>query len=471
MSRAPGRIKRGPIAADVIGRNFTQVFNAAIRDRRLSRRARGLLFELLSHRNGYGVSVPALVAAGPEGREAIRSALTELERYGYLHRAQERDPKTGRLGEAVYEVTDMPEGLTLEAAAPWSGRDGEDPAPDPAPQENCMSDPSTGFRATGFRGTAGPSLKKTNHKKTSKEEKQDQLAPSARSAPDARRATAGSSAREDSSGCAATDDSGPVPGSEEGPVPGRGAAEAVPRPRKVTGSGTGARKASPFTPEVRQRIYATEALLPADLRAALAATFPYGHLPNVNRVLTAQALESRSPEQLGERAARRWISYGYERDHYDGCLRSPLGVVEELLRPTPYCPDAECEDGVNLHTGDPCKLCEARTEQRRTDRRAGRPVPAHRPPRLYRDREQCEVCDRPFPGNAPADRVCGGCRTELARATALLTDGPGPEREPVTEPPAPVPGQAVPPNREFRRYREQQAQARRAALQSPTSPF
>ncbi|MCX5441239.1 hypothetical protein [Streptomyces sp. NBC_00063] len=46
-----GLIQRGPMAVDVIGSHYTTVFNEAVRDRRLSRRARGLLVELLSHRD------------------------------------------------------------------------------------------------------------------------------------------------------------------------------------------------------------------------------------------------------------------------------------------------------------------------------------------------------------------------------------------------------------------------------------
>ncbi|WP_394810715.1 hypothetical protein, partial [Streptomyces griseus] len=135
-------------------------------------------------------------------------------------------------------------------------------------------------------------------------------APAARSAGDARRASAGSSAHEELGGSAATTETGPVAADVEGPA-GR-------KPKAGT-------KPSPFSAEVRERIYATERLLPEGLRLALAELLPHGHLPNVNR--------------RGERAARRWISYGYERDFHDGLLRKPLGVVEELLRPTPYCPD------------------------------------------------------------------------------------------------------------------------------------
>jgi hypothetical protein len=98
-----GRIERGYMAAD----HFTQVSNELARDKRLSRKARGLFLEIASHRDGYGLTVESLVRSGPEGRDAVMTGLQELERYGYLERHQERDER-GRLGPAVYRITDSP---------------------------------------------------------------------------------------------------------------------------------------------------------------------------------------------------------------------------------------------------------------------------------------------------------------------------------------------------------------------------
>ncbi|WP_053634502.1 MULTISPECIES: hypothetical protein [unclassified Streptomyces] len=167
-----GLIRRGPMAADVIGRNFMTVFNAAVRDRRLSRRARGLLVEILSHRDGFGISEASLLANGPEGRDAIRTALRELEQYGYLHRRQERDEK-GRMGESVFEVTDMPDGLLIGAAAPWEtprepqeeNRRSEPSTENPSTEEatqNRRSEPLTDFPSTAEPSTGDPLHKKTN---------------------------------------------------------------------------------------------------------------------------------------------------------------------------------------------------------------------------------------------------------------------------------------------------------------------
>ncbi|MFI6874911.1 hypothetical protein ACIBL6_15875 [Streptomyces sp. NPDC050400] len=112
-----GLIQRGPMAADVVGAHYTTVFNQAVRDRRLSRRARGLLVELLSHREGYGISLEMLLAGGPEKRDALRAGLRELEQHGYLLRHRVR-AAGGRLGETRYVITDMPDGVSMSAPPP-----------------------------------------------------------------------------------------------------------------------------------------------------------------------------------------------------------------------------------------------------------------------------------------------------------------------------------------------------------------
>ncbi|MGW4559060.1 hypothetical protein ACWEOV_36275 [Streptomyces sp. NPDC004365] len=65
-----------------------------------------------------------LVAVGPDGREAVRAGLKELERYGYLVR--ERLRRANRtLGEVVYSITDRPATLgvaLLEAPSTLDGR-------------------------------------------------------------------------------------------------------------------------------------------------------------------------------------------------------------------------------------------------------------------------------------------------------------------------------------------------------------
>lgn len=84
---------------------FTQIPNAWVRDERLSRKARGVLTEIMSHRVGWHVSVNGLMKAGPEGRDAIKSALIELKDAGYLKVSQTRGDG-GRWNEVEYELND-----------------------------------------------------------------------------------------------------------------------------------------------------------------------------------------------------------------------------------------------------------------------------------------------------------------------------------------------------------------------------
>jgi hypothetical protein len=167
-----GRIERGPMAADVLQENFTQIFNLALRDKRLSRRARGLLAEILSHRDGYGVSMAALLANGPEGKDALTVALKELERYGYLHRERERN-ELGHLGDTIFKITDMPNGLLLGAEAPWetpeeppakkhrSAPKSENP-PQVDETQKPRSEPKADFPAQAKPAQADPPHKKNN---------------------------------------------------------------------------------------------------------------------------------------------------------------------------------------------------------------------------------------------------------------------------------------------------------------------
>lgn len=85
-------------------RDFVQLPNSWMRDKRLSRRARGLLAELMTHEPGWKTSMEQLVAGGPEGRDAIRAAIKELEETGYLRR--ERTKSRGRFDGYDYILCD-----------------------------------------------------------------------------------------------------------------------------------------------------------------------------------------------------------------------------------------------------------------------------------------------------------------------------------------------------------------------------
>lgn len=77
--------------------HFTQIPNEYLRDERISLRARGLLALIFSHSIGWQLTIETLAEHGPEGRDAIRTAVKELEAVGYLRRERQRS-EDGTLG-------------------------------------------------------------------------------------------------------------------------------------------------------------------------------------------------------------------------------------------------------------------------------------------------------------------------------------------------------------------------------------
>lgn len=111
------RIRRGFVQATD---HFTIIPNAWVRDASLSRRARGLLAELLSHQEGWKVSTESLWRAGTEGRDAVRKAVQELEDAGYLRR-EARIGESNKFDGLDYVLTDPDDVSAGETADGLSG--------------------------------------------------------------------------------------------------------------------------------------------------------------------------------------------------------------------------------------------------------------------------------------------------------------------------------------------------------------
>lgn len=87
---------------------FAQIANAAMRDPRLSLKAKGLLALMLTFRAGWKYHISHLQGLSTDGREAHQSAMKELEAVGYVTRQPARDPETGKLSGWDFLVTDQP---------------------------------------------------------------------------------------------------------------------------------------------------------------------------------------------------------------------------------------------------------------------------------------------------------------------------------------------------------------------------
>lgn len=91
---------------------WTVLSNDVIRDSALSYRARGVLASILSRPDNWRTTAEALTREGREGREAIRTALTELESAGYLRRERVRHADgTIRTVTTVYDRPDTGDGF------------------------------------------------------------------------------------------------------------------------------------------------------------------------------------------------------------------------------------------------------------------------------------------------------------------------------------------------------------------------
>jgi hypothetical protein len=100
---------------------FTMLSNVALRDARLSYRARGILAAALSHSDGFDLTRRWLDGHGTEGRDAITVAIGELRALGYV-----RDSFTaGHAIERRLIWTDEP---TQEAQTPVKTRATENPS-------------------------------------------------------------------------------------------------------------------------------------------------------------------------------------------------------------------------------------------------------------------------------------------------------------------------------------------------------
>lgn len=91
---------------------FTMILNDAIRDDRLSWRAKGILAGCMSHASSFQFNKSWIIEHGTEGRDAINNALNELRKYGYLQDRVNKCEKTGKITGWGLIFRDRPARLT-----------------------------------------------------------------------------------------------------------------------------------------------------------------------------------------------------------------------------------------------------------------------------------------------------------------------------------------------------------------------
>jgi hypothetical protein len=93
---------------------FTTIDRRTVRDDRLSFKALGVLVWLLDHPDDWQIDTAQIGRLGrKEGRDAVRSAMRELEDHGYVHRRKYRNER----GQWVHETVVYESPLTSDDAA------------------------------------------------------------------------------------------------------------------------------------------------------------------------------------------------------------------------------------------------------------------------------------------------------------------------------------------------------------------
>lgn len=87
--------------------NYTNISNQLIRDSRLSWKARGIFAYLWSQADEWDFYVSEVAKHATDGRDALRSGLRELEKYGYLTRKPSSDAN-GKFDGMDWVLTDKP---------------------------------------------------------------------------------------------------------------------------------------------------------------------------------------------------------------------------------------------------------------------------------------------------------------------------------------------------------------------------
>ena len=111
--------------------NYTVMSNTHLKDRRLSYKSKGLLSVILSLPPDWDYTITGLSVIAADGVDSVKTAIKELEQYGYVSRTQLRDER-GRMAQNEYRVyenpTDNPDYVPSEQVSPEQDDSDEKPS-------------------------------------------------------------------------------------------------------------------------------------------------------------------------------------------------------------------------------------------------------------------------------------------------------------------------------------------------------
>jgi len=115
--------------------NYTVMSNYHLRDKGLSLKAKGLLSLMLSLPEDWDYTLTGLARISLEGKDAIRAAVVELEKAGYIQRSQTTG-RDGKFSNNEYIIRERP---TAEKLSP-EGPSSEEPSSEEPPSAQPSSD-------------------------------------------------------------------------------------------------------------------------------------------------------------------------------------------------------------------------------------------------------------------------------------------------------------------------------------------
>lgn len=87
--------------------DYVVMSNHHLRNKNLTLKAKGLLSQMLSLPDDWDYTLAGLAHINKESIDAVRTAVWELEKEGYIEKTRERDEK-GKLGGTIYNIYEVP---------------------------------------------------------------------------------------------------------------------------------------------------------------------------------------------------------------------------------------------------------------------------------------------------------------------------------------------------------------------------
>lgn len=118
---------------------YVMIDKFGLNDDRLSWKAKGLLAYLLSKPDDWKIYERELIKRSTDGRDAVRTGLRELEKYGYMSRRQLRN-EDGSFSAMEYIVYERPIEIPDPEAVNGKSVDGEQPQTENPSTENPLTE-------------------------------------------------------------------------------------------------------------------------------------------------------------------------------------------------------------------------------------------------------------------------------------------------------------------------------------------